>query len=140
MNASPVLNRRSFLKIAGAASASLVLGFRLDTTSSAPEDVVVLNMAQAATTFEPNVFLTIHADNTILIRVHRSEMGQGVNTSLTMIIADELEADWSQVRIEHAPADRAFGNQVTGGSTSISDSYSILRGRCWSTRRHSPGM
>jgi isoquinoline 1-oxidoreductase beta subunit len=125
MSPHPTLKRRSFLKMAGAAGASLVLGVRLDTASG---DFHVMNMAQAADTFTPNVFLTIYADDSILIRVHRSEMGQGVNTSITMILADELEADWSQIRVEQAPPDGAFGDQVTGGSRSISGSFQILRG------------
>jgi isoquinoline 1-oxidoreductase beta subunit len=54
-------------------------------------------------------------------------MGQGVNTSVPMIVGDELEVDWSTIRIEQAPADSAYGNQVTGGSQSISGSYTTLR-------------
>lgn len=127
MNSSPTLDRRGFLKLAGTVGTSLVLGIRLETACGRSEDVSVMNMAQAPEEFAPNVFLAVHADDSILLRVHRSEMGQGVNTSLAMILADELEADWSQIRIEQAPPDRAFGNQVTGGSTSISDSYPILR-------------
>ena len=127
MNSSPTLDRRGFLKLAGTVGTSLVLGIRLETACGMSEDVSVMNMAQAPEEFAPNVFLAVHADDSILLRVHRSEMGQGVNMSLTMILADELEADWSQIRIEQAPPDRAFGNQVTGGSTSISDSYPILR-------------
>src|SRR5205814_3078849 len=62
----------------------------------------------------------------------RSEMGQGVTTSLPMLLAEELEADWSKVRIESAPADKAytnpmFGMQGTGGSTSVRAAYTPLR-------------
>ncbi len=125
MSPNPGFHRRSFLKMVGATGAALVLGVRIDTTEGVPD---VMNMMQAANTFAPNAFLTIYADNSILLRVHRSEMGQGVNTSITMILAEELEADWSQIRIEQAPPDRAFGDQVTGGSQSISGSFQILRG------------
>jgi isoquinoline 1-oxidoreductase beta subunit len=128
MSSSPILNRRDFLKMAGATGASLVLGVRLETASGAPDDIRTTNMAQAPDAFTPNAFLAIYDDNSILVRVHRSEMGQGVNTSITMILADELEADWSKIRIEQAPPDGAFGDQVTGGSRSISGSFQILRG------------
>src|SRR5205807_2632595 len=72
------------------------------------------------------------ADESVLVVVDRSEMGQGVTTSLPMLLAEELEADWSKVRIESAPADKAytnpmFGMQGTGGSTSVRAAYTPLR-------------
>jgi len=124
------LNRRSFLKLAGITGASLALGVHLPDSAGAASldaDVPIVNLARAADSFEPNIYLVIYADNSILVRIHRSEMGQGVTTSLAMIIADELEADWSQLRTEQSPADRAYGDQVTGGSQSISGSYFVLR-------------
>src|SRR5439155_6454461 len=71
-------------------------------------------------------------DESVLVVVDRSEMGQGVTTSLPMLLAEELEADWSKVRIESAPADKAyinpiFGMQGTGGSTSVRAAYTPLR-------------
>jgi isoquinoline 1-oxidoreductase beta subunit len=116
------MNRRSFLQLSAVA---LTLGFRVPATEAA--EPLMMNMALQTGTFEPNIYLVINPDNTILIRVHRSEMGQGVNTSVPAIIADELEADWNQIVIEQAPPDRAYGDQVTGGSASMSSSFTTLR-------------
>src|SRR5689334_7090838 len=83
-------------------------------------------------TFAPNAWLRINPDESVLVMVDRSEMGQGVTTSLPMLLAEELEADWSKIKIESAPADKAyinpmFGMQGTGGSTSIRAAYTPLR-------------
>ncbi len=78
---------------------------------------------------EPNVFLQINSDNTITITIPRCELGQGVRTSLAMLIAEELDADWSKIKAVNAPADSKYGSQTTSGSTSISD--------CWETLRYS---
>jgi len=73
--------------------------------------------------FAPNAFLRVGSDDTVTVLLAHSEMGQGVWTALPMLIAEELEADWSRIRVEHAPAAPAyahttFGMQMTGGSTS----------------------
>src|SRR5690606_16550600 len=68
---------------------------------------------------EPSVYLRIGADGIVTVIVHRSEMGQGVRTGLAMAIADELEADWSTVRLEQAIGHEKYGDQNTDGSTSI---------------------
>ena len=77
--------------------------------------------------FKPNAWLRIAPDNFITIIVPESEMGQGVMTSLPMIIADELDADWQLVSYEQAPVDPVFGFQGTGGSTSIRKGWKTLR-------------
>ena len=82
--------------------------------------------------FSPNVWIEITPDNIITIVVNKSEMGQGVATSLPMIAADELEADWKQIRFKEAPAgdkykDPAWGMQLTGGSTSVMHMMEPLR-------------
>ena len=77
--------------------------------------------------FKPNAWLRIAPDNFITIIVPESEMGQGVMTSLPMIIADELDADWQLVSYEQAPVDSVFGFQGTGGSTSIRKGWKTLR-------------
>jgi isoquinoline 1-oxidoreductase beta subunit len=77
--------------------------------------------------FAPNLYLRVDGTGAVTITVPRPEMGQGVRTALAMIIAEELDADWSTVRVEQAPADRSFGNQVVGGSRSILESYVPLR-------------
>ena len=67
----------------------------------------------------PNVFVSIAPDGTVTIVCHRSEMGQGVRTGMPLIVADELEADWSRVKVAQAPGDEVkFGNQDTDGSRS----------------------
>ncbi|MBN1967333.1 MAG: xanthine dehydrogenase family protein molybdopterin-binding subunit, partial [Anaerolineae bacterium] len=127
MSANPNLSRRHFLKLSLSAGAGLVLGFRLSDAEAAPADLTVIHMAQAGGVFEPNAYLQIAPDGTITLRVHRSEMGQGVNTAVPMILCEELEVDLSAIRYEQAPPDRVYGDQVTGGSVSISSSYRTLR-------------
>jgi isoquinoline 1-oxidoreductase beta subunit len=82
--------------------------------------------------FNPSVWIRITPDNIVTIVVNKSEMGQGVLTSLPMIAADELEADWKQIRFEEAPAgqkyiDPNWGMQLTGGSTSVRHMFEPLR-------------
>ena len=73
---------------------------------------------------DPNAFVRISPDETVTVQLAHSEMGQGVWTGLAMLIADELDCDWSKVHVEHAPAAPAyahpfFGMQATGGSSSV---------------------
>jgi isoquinoline 1-oxidoreductase beta subunit len=87
---------------------------------------------QAGAPFAPNAWLRIGTDNSVLVVVDRSEMGQGVTTSLPMLLAEELEADWSKIRFEFAPADKAYTNQLfgvqgTGGSSSVRAAWKPLR-------------
>src|SRR2546422_927746 len=119
------ITRREFLETAGVAG--LVIGFHLPATGRKAM------RGGAAAAFVPNAWLRIGADESVLVVVDRSEMGQGVTTSLPMLLAEELEADWSKVRIESAPADKAyvnpmlFGMQGTGGSSSVRAAYTPLR-------------
>lgn len=118
------VTRREFLGTAGVLGAGLVIsvylpGCRPQTTASGEP-------------LEPNAWLRIGADDSITVIVDRSEMGQGVATALPMLLAEELEADWSKIRIEFAPADKAyanplFGMQGTGGSTSVRAAWDPLR-------------
>jgi len=77
--------------------------------------------------WQPNVYLGIEPDGTIKIVAHRSEMGTGCRTGLPMIVADELEADWSRVQVIQAPGDPKYGSQDTDGSCSVRDFYDKLR-------------
>src|SRR6185369_12149213 len=77
--------------------------------------------------WHPGVYLGIEPDGTVIIVAHRSEMGTGIRTALPMVAADELEADWSRVRIEQAIGDARYGDQNTDGSKSIRDFYLPLR-------------
>ena len=121
-------SRRQFLKDSTALMGGLVIGFYLPMkggrayAADAPPKPV----------YPPNAFIRITADDSITIVVNKSEMGQGVYTSLPMLIAEELEADWSRISVEFAPVaavynHTAFGMQMTGGSSSIPSSWEQLR-------------
>jgi CO/xanthine dehydrogenase Mo-binding subunit len=99
-----------------AAGAGLVIGFYLPHGNSSGKD-----------TFAPNAYLKITPDGRITIVVARSEMGQGVRTSLPMILAEELEADWKQITIEQAGASMLYGDQSTGGSASVRTTWDPMR-------------
>ena len=119
--------RRDFLKTGVLAGGGLVLGLYLPPFGRAAE------AAQAShSAFAPNAFLRIGTDDAVTVIVNHSEMGQGIYTALPMIVAEELDADWSKVRIEAAPVDPAynhtrFGMQMTGGSTSTWSEWDRLR-------------
>jgi len=119
------MTRRTFLK-GSLAAAGLTIG-----VSVTPFGHRLLN-ASEIDSFSPNAFFKITPDNKIAIFVANSEMGQGVLTAHSMIIADELEADWKQVQVCQAPARDEYkspllGAQVTGGSTSVRGFYEPLR-------------
>ncbi len=129
------LTRREFLGTA-AALGGLVLGAgwaRPTPAQDAPK-YGADSMPHGAVD-NPLVFVAIAADGTVAITCHRSEMGQGVRTSMPMIVADELEADWSKVRVVQAPGDEArYGNQDTDGSRSTRHFFMPMR-RCGATAR-----
>ncbi|WP_374046069.1 molybdopterin cofactor-binding domain-containing protein [Massilia sp. R2A-15] len=117
------MSRRSFIKAGAVAGGGLVLGFfmpganKFARAADAPKPV-----------YAPNAFLRIAPDNSVTVMVNRLEFGQGVHTSLPMLLAEDLDCDWSQMRGELAPAgdaykDPAFGMQMTGGSGSVAHSY-----------------
>ncbi len=109
------LSRREFLVAGTAAGAGLVIGFYRPHGSGNHE------------AFSPNAYLKITPDGKIIIVVARSEMGQGVRTSLPMILAEELEADWKQITIEQAGASTLYGDQTTGGSASVRTTWDPMR-------------
>src|SRR5689334_21156276 len=80
-----------------------------------------------ATAFHPSVYLGIQADGTVLIVAHRTEMGNGVRTSLPRIVADELDADWSRVKVIQGDGDERYGSQDTDGSHSVREFFDTLR-------------
>ncbi|MDH3942986.1 MAG: molybdopterin-dependent oxidoreductase, partial [Anaerolineae bacterium] len=130
------LNRRDFLKLSTAAGGGLLIsiylnGCRSDQTATPTISATSTDEPQAPPLptfeFQPGAYLKIDSNGVVTITVHKPEVGQGVRTALPMIIAEELGADWHAVRVEQAPANPTYGNQVTGGSLSVSDSYGILR-------------
>ena len=119
------LTRRRFLKTSGAVASGLLLGFYVPPKG--PRGYL-----QAAEPFAPNAFIRITPDDAIKLIINKSEMGQGVYTSLPMLIAEELDANWEKVQVEAAPAtpeytDPNYGMQVTGGSSSVRSSWQPFR-------------
>ncbi|HZY05325.1 MAG TPA: molybdopterin cofactor-binding domain-containing protein, partial [Anaeromyxobacteraceae bacterium] len=112
------LSRRDFIRVSAGAGAGLWLGFHLGARQA---------WAATPATFAPNAFLSVDASGEVAIWVVRSEMGQGVHTSMPMLVAEELECDWKAVRIEQAPTDPRFGQMSTGGSRSVRASWIPLR-------------
>jgi len=131
------LSRRDFLKISAATGGGLIIGFALGgcekQTAPPAQGPLSEGVPEAEPLqFTPNAWLTINSDDTVTIRVGSSEMGQGTLTGIAMLIADELDADWSRLRAEHAPTDKAYtnpiiGRQHTGGSTAIRGFWNIVR-------------
>jgi isoquinoline 1-oxidoreductase subunit beta len=122
------LSRRNFLKTSAAVTGGLVIGFVMPRGMGR----AFAQAPQAAKPVPPNAFLRIDKDGTVTVMVKHLEFGQGVNTSLPMILCEELECDWAKVRYELAPADvvyahTGFGMQMTGGSSSVWNSYDQLR-------------
>jgi isoquinoline 1-oxidoreductase subunit beta len=107
------ISRRSFLKGLGLASGGLVLA------CSQPAKALAKDLLTDAEVFSPSLFIQLKADGDVILMASRSEMGQGVRTSITSIIADEMEADWQRVSIKQATGDAKFGNQNTDGSRSV---------------------
>ncbi|HKP72070.1 MAG TPA: molybdopterin cofactor-binding domain-containing protein, partial [Pyrinomonadaceae bacterium] len=124
------LNRRSFLRVTAAAAGGLLVSLYLDPPATAAQEGGPPQPASKA--YPPDAFVHIKPDGRVVIQVNRLEFGQGVQTALPMILADELDADWSQVVAELAPAgdvyrDPVFGIQMVGGSGSIAHSFQQYR-------------
>lgn len=126
------LNRRTFLSLTALAGGGFLLGFadkdlhaRNDETSDASIENALL---QTKTEFVPNGYIRIAPDGVITLFAKNPEIGQGVKTSMPMIVAEELDVDWKSVRIEQSEIDeRRYGAQFAGGSTSIPTNYETLR-------------
>ncbi len=121
------VSRRDFLKTGITVGGGLVLGFSLPRHNSLSGAAT-----PSARPFVPNAFIRISKDDIVTIIVNKSEMGQGVYTSLPMLVAEELEVDWSKIRVEAAPVHPAYnhtewGIQGTGGSTSVWSEWERLR-------------
>src|SRR5579862_6938722 len=115
------VSRRSFLQGVLSAGAFVLCARILPeplwaATTSAPASV-------DASAFHPSIFVGIHTDGTVYIVAHRSEMGNGVRTSLPWILADELDADWSRVHVIQGDGDERYGSQDTDGSHSVREFF-----------------
>jgi len=126
-NSELTLDRRHLLKSGLTLGAGLVIGFRFDRRVEAK------TTAGAAADFAPNAFVRVSPDDTVTILAKHIEFGQGAHTGIATVLAEELDADWAQVRVEAAPADAEryanlfFGMQGTGGSTAMANSWEQLR-------------
>src|SRR5215213_9389377 len=120
------LNRRSFIQLTTAATGGLLISLYLDKPS------LIAQQPPPPKIYPPDAFVHVRRDGHVVITVNRLEFGQGVQTSLPMILADEMDADWSKVIAELAPAadvykDPLFGIQMVGGSGSIAHSFQQYR-------------
>src|SRR3989440_4672141 len=121
------LNRRAFLRVSAVATGGLLVSLYLNPPLAAQE-----SGQPRPKIYPPDAFIHIRPDGRVVIQVNRLEFGQGVHTALPMLLADELDADWSQVLAELAPAadvykDPLFGIQMVGGSGSIAHSFEQYR-------------
>src|SRR5688500_11676063 len=120
------MDRRRFLQTSAQAAAGLTIAFHVSWESAAQEPEKPKPLP------DPNAFLRIAPDDTVTVLLAHSEMGQGMWTGLAMLVAEELDLDWSKLRVEHAPAapeyaHTAYGAQMTGGSTSVSSEFDRYR-------------
>jgi isoquinoline 1-oxidoreductase subunit beta len=110
------LTRRTFLASATAAGAALTIRFPL----------VGPGAADAAAAYDPNAALTITPDGLVTVHITKAEMGQGVGTALAQIVAEELEADWKDIRVDYPTNDPKYGLMLTGGSWSVNWTFDTL--------------
>jgi len=113
------LSRRTFLKGSAVAGVGLTLRFALPGPWGTKE-------AAAASAFEPNLSLTITPDGLVTVHIAKAEMGQGVGTALAQIVAEELEADWKDIRVDYPTSDPKYGLMLTGGSWSVNWTFDTL--------------
>ncbi|MEQ8303043.1 MAG: molybdopterin-dependent oxidoreductase [Cyclobacteriaceae bacterium] len=116
------IDRRTFLKTTSISATGLLLGIQVSCTSTSKK-----LRGDASANFSPSVYLNINGSGEVTIIAHRSEMGTGIRTSLPLVLADELEVDWKQVKVEQAVGDAKYGDQNTDGSYSVRMFYPVMR-------------
>ena len=121
------VNRRQFLGGLFSTGAFVVASRLVPAELLAQGSAAILNTKADTAALHPSVYLGIEPDGTVFIVTHRSEMGTGIRTSLPLVAADELDADWSRCRIEQGVGDPRYGDQNTDGSRSIRDFYDAFR-------------
>jgi isoquinoline 1-oxidoreductase beta subunit len=132
-------SRRAFLKTAALGGASLVIAFDQNRLWAAPKDAAKKDTAKkdeskkqaagkdAKGQFKPNGWVHVGADGSVTLTIGKSEIGQGIRTALAMILAEELEADWSHIKLGQASPDPDFKQLETGRTSSVASSWKILR-------------
>ena len=130
MKEATTVNRRSFLKTGAALGGGLIISFIIPAKAGRLKNL--LGGPAAPTAFIPNAFLQITPDNKIKVILAHVEMGQGIWTTLTMLLADELDADPKSIHIEHAPPGKEYnhtqwGMQATGGSSTTYSEFDRYR-------------
>lgn len=116
------MQRRGFLRSLAGGGLVLAFGSRAGASS-----LLGGTELASAVDFQPDLWVTLLSSGEVKIVAHRSEMGTGIATSLPMVVADEMEADWNRVTIEQAPGDARLGDQNTDGSRSVRQFYEIMR-------------
>jgi isoquinoline 1-oxidoreductase beta subunit len=129
-----ITSRRAFLKTAALGGASLVIAFDENRLFGAGKDAAKKDPAKkdaggkdAGIQFKPNGWVRVGADGSVTLTIGKSEMGQGIRTSLAMILADELEADWAHIKVVQALPGPDFKQLDTGVSSSVASSWKMLR-------------
>ncbi len=125
-------SRRDFLKIGALATGGLVIAFTVPRAKRVTAAQQASAGASSPEPFAPNAFLRIGRDDSVTVLIAHSEMGQGIWTALPMLVAEELDADWTDVRVEHAPAapeyrHTVFSMQMTGGSSTTWSEFERYR-------------
>ncbi len=116
------VTRRDFIKSTSVGMSGLLLGLQFSCTDTSKKLT-----GNPAAVFSPNLFISINGNGDVTLIAHRSEMGTGIRTSLPLIMADELEADWNRVKVEQAVGDEKYGDQNTDGSFSVRMFFMPLR-------------
>ncbi len=138
MNTNRRLSRRGFLRLSATAGGGLLLSLSIPACSPSSEDtpnpthLPTEELPPTATPdpdsrFEPSAFVRIDGSGLVTLTIPRPDVGQGGRTAVAMILAEELSVKWDRVRVEQAPADRRFGDQHTGGSSGISDLFTLMQ-------------
>ena len=126
------LTRRNFLKVTAASGGGMLVSIAFPTSIAAAAAPDTITKADDSEGFTANAWLHIGSNNIITIQVASAEMGQGIMTGISMLIAEELDADWKNIRAEFAPAGKDYYNplmrrQATGGSTAIRGFWGVVR-------------
>jgi len=116
------VSRRSFVKSIGLASGGLILACNTSIFSDKEKEEL-----KNVTSFNPNLFVQLNSDGSLILIASRSEMGNGVRTSLPSVIADEMDADWERITVQQAVGDKEYGDQNTDGSRSIRYLFEPMR-------------